>query len=74
MAMQKGDKCHYFDAMEDHTVDVRECENCKAPVCAKCRIDGFCLECDEIRDDKDALIDRADEMEMFYKKCHEYGV
>ena len=74
--MKKGDLCHYYDSSEDHSVDVRPCKNCGVPVCAseECRIDGFCIECAEIKDDEDALMDRAEEMEEYYRRAHARGI
>jgi len=72
--MRPGDKCHYLDTREDHSVDLRPCVNCAIPVCVDCRIDGFCLECSELRGNDFALLMRASEMENFYKRCYKYGV
>jgi len=75
--MRQGDLCHYYSSDEDHSVDIKPCKNCGVPVCAseECRTaDGYCIECDDIRDDDIKLCLRADEMEEFYRKCHKLGI
>jgi hypothetical protein len=61
--------CHYYDSKEReiHITDVKPCRNCSAPVCSSCRTaEGFCEDCDEIKDDEQALLERATSMEALY--------
>jgi len=59
--------CHYYSSIEKeiHKTDVNRCSNCGVPVCSSCRVDGMCIECNEIRADEQALADRAIEMKSF---------
>lgn len=70
-----GYMCHYLDTEEGdiHFIDVKSCVNCEIPVCSSCRdVDGFCLECSEIRGNEFALANRADEMERYYEKANHF--
>lgn len=63
--------CHYFDSSErqKHLTDVKPCGNCSVPVCSSCRTSqGFCIECEQIKESPDKLRFRAVTMQDYYDR------